>query len=195
MRKVKILLAFALMCTFTGNIQAQSIKDILEGVAKTVVGDKATSATSIKGTWKYNGPACEFESSNLLSKAGGTAAATKIEKKIAPVLKAVGVSGIVYTFDGEGNYTSKIKKRVTKGTYKFDEKEKTITFTPALGKAYTAYVTTQGSTMTLTFNADKLMATLKSISNATSGLSTTTSILNSVIGSYNGMRLGFELKK
>ncbi len=195
MAKVKFIFAFALMCVFSGNIQAQSIKDILTGVAEAVVGDKATTSNSIKGTWKYNGPACEFESSNLLSKAGGTAAANKIEKKVAPILKKVGVNGIVYTFDGNGNYTSKIKTRETKGTYKFNEKEKTITFTPSLGKAYTAYVSTQGSTMTLTFNADKLMTTLKTISNATSSLSSTASILNSIMGSYSGMRIGFELKK
>lgn len=195
MKKVKFILVMALVCLFAGNTQAQSVKDILSGIVNTVVGDKATTATSIKGTWKYSGPACEFESDNLLSKAGGTAVTSKIEKKVAPVMKAIGMSGIVYTFDGEGNYTSKIKTRETKGTYEFDEKAKTITFTPSLGKSYTAYVTTQGSTMTLTFNADKLMTTLKTITNATSKLSTTTSVLNSVLGTYDGMRIGFELKK
>lgn len=195
MKNLKIVFALALMCLCTTGVKAQSIKDILSGVVENVVGNKATTATSIKGTWKYSGPACEFESDNLLSKAGGTAAANKIEKKISPVLKTLGMNGIVYTFDGEGNYTSKIKKRTTKGTYKFDSKNKTITFTPELGKAYTAYVTTQGSTMSLTFNANKLMSTLQTISNATSKLSTTSGILNSVIGSYKGMRLGFELKK
>lgn len=77
----------------------------------------------------------------------------------------------------------------------FDEKAKTITFKPAFGSAYTAYVVTQGSTMTLTFNADKLMTTLKAVSNATSKLSTTAAIVNSLLSSYNGMRIGFELKK
>lgn len=191
----KTVFALALMCTFAADIQAQDIKDIISGVAEAVIGNKATSASSIKGTWKYSAPACEFESSNLLSKAGGTAAANKIENKVAPVLKKLGVNGIVYTFDGNGNYTSKIKSRTTKGTYKFDDKAKTITFTPTVGKAYTAYVTTQSKTMTLTFNADKLMTTLKTISNATSGLSTSASVINSVLGSYSGMRLGFELKK
>ncbi len=195
MRKIKILFALALMCMSANSIQAQSIQDILSGVAQAVVGDKATSKSSIKGTWKYSGPACEFESSSLLSKAGGTAIANKMEKRIAPVLKKVGVNGIVYTFDGEGNYTSKIKKRETKGTYTFDESAKTITFTPNIGMPYTAYVTTQGSTMTLTFNADKLMDTLKTISNATANLSSTAAIINALIGNYSGMRLGFELKK
>lgn len=110
-------------------------------------------------------------------------------------MKTLGINGIVYTFDGKGNYTSKIKKHETKGTYVFNENDKTITFTPAIGMPYTAYVVTQGSTMTLTFNADKLMNTLKTISNATSKLSTTSAIVNSILGSYNGMRIGFELKK
>lgn len=195
MKKVKVLLAAAFFCMSATSIQAQSIKDILSGVISNVVGDKATTESSFKGTWKYNAPACEFESDNLLAKAGGTAAAEKIENKVAPLLKSVGVNGIVYTFDGEGNYTSKIKKRVTKGTYKFDSKEKTITFTPTIGMAYTAHVAVQGSTMTLTFEADKLMTTLKTISNATSKLSTTAALINTLMNSYSGMRVGFELKK
>lgn len=195
MKRVKFILALAFLCMCTSSIQAQSIKDILEGVVNTVVGDKATNAKSIKGTWKYSGPACEFESDNLLSKAGGTAVTNKIKKRVAPIMKTLGINGIVYTFDGEGNYTSKIKKHETKGTYVFNENDKTITFTPAIGMPYTAYVVTQGSTMTLTFNAEKLMNTLKTISNATSKLSTTSAIVNSILGSYNGMRIGFELKK
>lgn len=195
MTKVRVLLAAAFFCMSATSIQAQSIKDILSGVISNVVGDKATTESSFKGTWKYSAPACEFKSDNLLAKAGGTAAAEKIENKVAPLLKSVGVNGIVYTFDGEGNYTSKIKKRVTKGTYKFDSKAKTITFTPTIGMAYTAHVAVQGSTMTLTFEADKLMTTLKTISNATSKLSTTAALINTLMNSYSGMRVGFELKK
>ena len=195
MTKVRVLLAAAFFCMSATSIQAQSIKDILSGVISNVVGDKATTESSFKGTWKYNAPACEFESDNLLAKAGGTAAAEKIEKRVAPLLKSVGVNGIVYTFDGKGNYTSKIKKRVTEGTYKIDSKAKTITFTPTIGMAYTAHVAVQGSTMTLTFEADKLMTTLKTISNATSKLSTTAALINTLMNSYSGMRVGFELKK
>lgn len=195
MTKVRVLLAAAFFCMSSTSIQAQSIKDILSGVISNVVGDKATTESSFKGAWKYNAPACEFESDNLLAKAGGTAAAEKIEKRVAPLLKSVGVNGIVYTFDGKGNYTSKIKKRVTEGTYKFDSKAKTITFTPTIGMAYTAHVAVQGSTMTLTFEADKLMTTLKTISNATSKLSTTAALINTLMNSYSGMRVGFELKK
>ena len=195
MKNFTIVFVMAIMCLFTSSVKAQSIGDILKGVVGSVVGDKATTETSIKGTWKYSGPACEFESSSVLAQAGGSAVATKMENKVAPILKKMGVNGIVYTFDGNGNYTSKIKKRETKGTYTFDKKNKTITFTPTYGKSYTAYVATQGSTMTLTFNSDKLMTVLKTISNSTAGLSTSAAIINSIIKNYDGMRLGFELKK
>ena len=195
MKKVRVLLAAAFFCMSATSIQAQSIKDILSGVISNVVGDKATTESSFKGTWKYSAPACEFESDNLLARAGGTAAAEKIEKRVAPLLKSVGVNGIVYTFDGEGNYTSKIKKRVTEGTYKFDSDAKTITFTPTIGMAYTAHVAVQGSTMTLTFEANKFMNTIKAISNATSKFSTTAALINTLMNSYSGMRVGFELKK
>lgn len=49
--------------------------------------------------------------------------------------------------------------------------------------------------MTLTFNSNKLMTVLKTISNSTAGLSTSAAVINSIIKNYDGMRLGFELKK
>lgn len=194
MKRFKFFLA-ALMLLFTvSNVQAQSLGDLLSGIGKTVVGNKATTETSIKGTWKYSGPACLFESDNLLAKAGGSAASTKIENKIAPIVKNY-VNGIVFTFDGNGNYTSKLKTRVTKGTYTFDSKNKTITFKPAIGKAYIAYVAVTGSEMTLVFNANKLMSVLKTISNSAANTNSTASTINSLLKNYNGMRLGFRLKK
>lgn len=194
MKRFKFFLA-ALMLLFTvSSVQAQSLGDLLSGIGKTVVGNKATTETSIKGTWKYSGPACLFESDNLLAKAGGSAASTKIENKIAPIVKNY-VNGIVFTFDGNGNYTSKLKTRVTKGTYTFDSKNKTITFKPAIGKAYIAYVAVTGSEMTLVFNANKLMSVLKTISNSAANTNSTASTINSLLKNYNGMRLGFRLKK
>lgn len=132
MKRIKFFLVAAMLLISASGVQAQSIGDLLTGLGKTLVGDKATTAASLKGTWTYTGPACEFESDNLLSKAGGSAVSTKIENKITPVLKKYGVHGIVYTFDGNGNYTTKIKKRTIKGTYTFDSKKKTITFKPHL---------------------------------------------------------------
>lgn len=97
MKRIKFFLVAAMLLISASGVQAQSIGDLLTGLGKTLVGDKATTAASLKGTWTYTGPACEFESDNLLSKAGGSAVSTKIENKITPVLKKYGVQGIVYT--------------------------------------------------------------------------------------------------
>lgn len=188
MKKIKFIMAAVMLLIGATTMQAQSLGDILGGIGK------ATTEEGIKGTWTYTGPACEFESDNFLAKAGGTAAATKIENKLSPILKKY-VPGIVYTFDGKGNYTTKIKKQTIHGTYTFNSKEKTITFKPTFGKEYTAHVSVQGKEMTLVFNADKLMTILKSISNTTATQSTTAATINALLKSYNGMRLGFKLKK
>lgn len=195
MKRIKFFLVAAMLLISASGVQAQSIGDLLTGLGKTLVGDKATTAASLKGTWTYTGPACEFESDNLLSKAGGSAVSTKIENKITLVLKKYGVQGIVYTFDGNGNYTTTIKKRTIKGTYTFDSKKKTITFKPHYGKEYTANVSILSNQMTLVFNADKLMHVLQTISNTAAKQNSTAATINTLMKNYNGMRLGFRLKK
>lgn len=195
MKRIKFFLVAAMLLISASGVQAQSIGDLLTGLGKTLVGDKATTAASLKGTWTYTGPACEFESDNLLSKAGGSAVSTKIENKITPVLKKYGVQGIVYTFDDNGNYTTKIKKRTIKGTYTFNSKKKTITFKPHYGKEYTANVSILSNQMTLVFNADKLMHVLQTISNTAAKQNSTAATINTLMKNYNGMRLGFRLKK
>ena len=101
MKKIQFIMAAVMLLIGATTMQAQSLGDILGGIGKAIVGDKATTEEGIKGTWTYTGPACEFESDNLLAKAGGTAAAAKIESKLSPIMKKY-VPGIVYTFDGEG---------------------------------------------------------------------------------------------
>ena len=57
------------MCSV--HAEAQDLKSVLTGVAKAVIGNKATTAHSIVGTWTYQAPECQFESDQLLAKAGG----------------------------------------------------------------------------------------------------------------------------
>ncbi len=145
------------------NANAQDLKSILTGVAKAVVGDKATTSSSIIGTWKYVGPQCQFESENLLAKAGGEVAAKEVEEKMQTVYDRIGMSGCEYTFNEDGTYSYTLKKRTMSGTYTFDDKEKTITMKGKLGVKTVAHVTVTGNDMSLVFNADKLMSVLKTI--------------------------------
>lgn len=194
MRK-KALWMVGLLFALSLQAGAQDLKSILTGVAKAVVGDKATTESSILGTWTYVAPECQFKSENLLTKAGGEVAAKEVEEKLQSVYNKVGMSGCQYTFKEDGTYSYTVKKRTTTGTYTFDNEAKTVTMKSKLGIKTVANVTVTGNSMSLVFNADKLMTVLKTITGAASKVNSTASVINSVAGAYDGLMLGFELKK
>ena len=102
---LKSIWILLVMCGVSANAGAQDLKSILSGVAKAVVGNKATTASSIIGTWTYSGPECQFESENLLAKAGGEMAAKEVEEKMIAVYNKVGMNNIRYTFNEDGTYS------------------------------------------------------------------------------------------
>ena len=192
---LKSIWILLVMCGVSANAGAQDLKSILSGVAKAVVGNKAKTASSIIGTWTYSGPECQFESENLLAKAGGEMAAKEVEEKMIAVYNKVGMNNIRYTFNEDGTYSYQMKKRTVTGSYVFDDAAKTITMTGKLGLKTVAYVTVTGNDMSMVFKADKLMSILKTITGAASKVNSTAATINSVAEAYDGLMLGFELKK
>lgn len=192
---LKSIWILLVMCGVSANAGAQDLKSILSGVAKAVVGNKATTASSIIGTWTYSGPECQFESENLLAKAGGEMAAKEVEEKMIAVYNKVGMNNIRYTFNEDGTYSYQMKKRTVTGSYVFDDAAKTITMTGKLGLKTVAYVTVTGNDMSMVFKADKLMSILKTITGAASKVNSTAATINSVAEAYDGLMLGFKLKK
>ena len=192
---LKSIWILLVMCGVSANAGAQDLKSILSGVAKAVVGNKATRASSVIGTWTYSGPECQFESENLLAKAGGEMAAKEVEEKMIAVYNKVGMNNIRYTFNEDGTYSYQMKKRTVTGSYVFDDAAKTITMTGKLGLKTVAYVTVTGNDMSMVFKADKLMSILKTITGAASKVNSTAATINSVAEAYDGLMLGFELKK
>ena len=192
---LKSIWILLVMCGVSANAGAQDLKSILSGVAKAVVGNKATTASSIIGTWTYSGPECQFESENLLAKAGGEMAAKEVEEKMIAVYNKVGMNNIRYTFNEDGTYSYQMKKRTVTGSYVFDDAAKTITMTGKLGLKTVAYVTVTGNDMSMVFKAEKLMSILKTITGAASKVNSTAATINSVAEAYDGLMLGFELKK
>lgn len=194
MKYIRIILAAVLLSMTATGAQAQSIKDIFSGVVNAVTGNKV-SRESLVGTWTYSSPDCEFESDNLLAKAGGAAASKKINSKLTSIYSKVGMTGVTFTFKDDGTYTSKIKSRTTSGTYTLDEKNKTLTLKTTAGLTMTAHVTVSSSEMSMLFESDKLMSGLKTVTSLASKVNSTASAISSLLGSYDGMRLGFKLKK
>ena len=78
MKKNIVSLAFmAVFLLMATNSQAQSWKDLLnkDNISKVVNAITGTPETiDMTGTWNYKGSAVEFESDNLLMKAGGAEA-------------------------------------------------------------------------------------------------------------------------
>ena len=84
MRRLVFWQLFVAALLLTGNSHAQSIKDLFnkENIEKAVNAVTGKSTADMTGTWSYSGSAIEFESDNLLQKAGGAVAATAAEKKL-----------------------------------------------------------------------------------------------------------------
>lgn len=170
---------------------------ILGNIIASVTGSLTTTQANLVGTWTYTEPAVQFEDENLLAQAGGGAAATKVEKKLATIYKMAGLEAgkVKFTFTADGAFTYTIGKRTFNGTYTFDKERKTVNMVAAGGQFnLTAYVTISGPQMSLCFDSTKVLELLKLASNYTSANSTLGAI-GSIVGNFKGMKTGFKFQK
>ena len=192
----KLVCIIALLCAVSVQGNAQSLKDILSGVAKAVVGDKATTQASLIGTWDYVGPDCQLKGDDILKNIGGETAGEEVEKKMAPIYEKAGLNTIQYTFNEDKTCSYTIKGKKVEGTYEFDAEAKTVTIKAGkLGIKTTAHIVTLGSNMSFVYDADKILSVVKTITGAASGLNASSSTVNKLLEQFNGMMVGFELKK
>lgn len=192
----KIVCIIALFCAVSVQMDAQSLKDILSGVAKTVVGDKATTAASIVGTWDYVGPDCQLKGDNVLTDIGGEAAGAEVEKKVQSLYEKTGLNTIQFTFNEDKTCSYMVKGKKAEGTYEFDSEAKTVTIkTGKLGIKVTAHIVTLGSNMSFLFDADKILSVVKTITGAASKVNSSAATINALASQFDGMMVGFELKQ
>lgn len=198
MKKYVLSLAVvSVLLLVTTNVQAQSWKDLfnkdnIEKVVNAVTGNQTIDMT---GTWTYSGSAIEFESDNLLQKAGGAAAAAVAEKKLDEQLAKVGIKDgqVSFTFNADSTFTSTVGKRTMTGTYSYDATDKVVHLRYFKLLNMNAKVNCTSTNMDLLFNSDKLLKLIAFISSKSS--STTLKTISSLADSYDGMMLGFALKK
>lgn len=200
----KLQLFIACICGLFGvvnNVQAQSWKDIFntENISKAVDAVKEITGTntvsSITGTWTYSGSAVAFESDNLLNKAGGVAAASTVENKLDTQLSKVGIKAGVtrFTFEEDGSFTSVVGKRTLKGTYTYDSSTSTVNLKYAGLIGMNAAVTGSSNSISLLFDADKLLQFITFLGSKVNN--TTIKAITSIAETYDGMKLGMEMKK
>lgn len=192
----KLVCIIVLLCVVSVQGNAQSLKDILSDVAKVVVGDKTTTQASLIGTWDYVGPDCQLKGDDILKNIGGETAGEEVEKKMAPIYEKAGLNTIQYTFNEDKTCSYTIKGKKVEGTYEFDAEAKTVTIKAGkLGIKTTAHIVTLGSNMSFVYDADKILSVVKTITGAASGLNASASTVNKLLEQFNGMMVGFELKK
>ena len=192
----KLVCIIALLCAVAVQADAQDLKGILSGVAKAVVGDKATTAASLVGTWDYVGPDCQLKGDDVLTNIGGEAAGEEVEEKVEAIYNKAGLNTIQFTFNEDNTCSYTVKGKKVEGTYEFDAEAKTVTIKAGkLGVKVTAHIVTLGSNMSFVFDADKILSVVKKITGVASKINSSAATINALASKFDGMMIGFELKK
>lgn len=170
---------------------------VLGSLLGNLIGESTTiTEKKLAGTWNYTGADCAFESENFLAKAGGAVAAGKINEQLNTQLAKVGIKqgACSFTFKEDNTYSAVIGGRNISGNYTIDAENKKIkmTYLGGLG-SMSPHVSLKGNKLSLLLDSDKLLNLVKTIS----ALSNSSSIktVSSLLGNYDGMYIGIQLKK
>ncbi len=181
--------------TTTGSSSTGS--SIINGILNNVIGSATFSQADLCAhTWKYSKPGCTFTSENLLAKAGGEIAASKIEEDLSKYYSKFGFSksNTYFTFKTDGTFAAKIDGKSWNGTYTFDEKTHAIQLKGLLLSA-SGFATRTANGISLLFEQKKLLTLVKTLSKLNLTGSTTMSAVSSIVDNYDGVRVGFEMTK
>ena len=181
--------------TTTGSSSTGS--SIINGILNNVIGSATFSQADLCAhTWKYSKPGCAFTSENLLAKAGGEIAASKIEEDLSKYYSKFGFSksNTYFTFKTDGTFAAKIDGKSWNGTYTFDEKTHAIQLKGLLLSA-SGFATRTANGISLLFEQKKLLTLIKTLSKLNLTGSTTMSAVSSIVDNYDGVSIGFEMTK
>lgn len=170
---------------------------IINDILNNVIGSATFSQADLCGhTWKYSKPGCAFTSENLLAKAGGEIAASKVEEDLSKYYSKFGFSksNTNFTFKTDGTFAAKIDGKSWNGTYTFDEKTHAIQLKGLLLSA-SGFATRTANGISLLFEQKKLLTLIKTLSKLNLTGSTTMSAVSSIVDNYDGVRIGFEMTK
>ncbi len=197
MKKFIFWQLFIAALLMTNPSQAQSLKDLFnkENIEKAVSSVTGKGKVEMTGTWSYKGSAIEFESDNLLQKAGGTVAATAAEKKLDEQLSKIGIKAgqMSFTFNADSTFSAKVGQKTMKGSYSYNASTHKVNLKFAKLIGMNAKVNSTSSTMDLLFESDKLLKLITFLSSKTSNATLKT--IGTLADSYDGMMLGFSLQK
>ena len=200
MKKVKaiVLAAVAMIVTSCGT-QGNILGGILQGgtlgnVIISVIGAQKVTAQDLIGSWTYSGPGCAFTSENLLAKAGGEVAATKIKEKALPYYQQIGITSqnTAITFKQDGTYSATFRGTPLSGNWTYDEASCKVTLSSLLLNI-NCYAKRNYTGIGLLFESSKLLTILQAMA-AMSGNQNIQAV-GEISKTYDGLRLGFDFSR
>ncbi|MGL5938387.1 MAG: DUF4923 family protein [Phocaeicola sp.] len=189
-----------LLLTTSVTVSAQDLKGILGSVVNQVVG-KATTQERLVGNWKYVRPDCKLKGDNILAQAGSVLAEKAVVEQMETMCKKVGISAGKFSceFRADGTFLFIILGKSTEGTYTFDPETKNVELTMRFGITFNAEVVmaARGNSLSLLFEADKIISLLKTISRLATKKSSNSTLatIGLLAEQYKGLQLGFEFEK
>ena len=154
-----------------------------------------TTKKALVGSWVYEEPAIQFESQNLLDKAGGVVASQNVADNITPYFEMIGLKtgGIALDLREDNTCTITLGGQTIDGTYEFDDETKKLSLKAGFIPLPAAYLSIVNNQMAMTYDSSMLLNLIKVIG-STSNQSTFSSVA-SLADSYDGMKTGFTFKK
>ena len=201
-----LMLSALFLCAQGANAQLSGLLDkaksaissgsTASNIVSSLIGTATVTTSNISGTWSYSKPAIAFESENVLSQAGGAAAASAIEDKLASSVAKYGITAgkMILAFKSDGTFTCTVKGKTTNGTYKLNKATITLYTAKLQKKTLSANVKISGSTLQITFKADKLLTFIQGL-NTLNASSSSLSTVSSLAKNFNGMQIGFKFAK
>ena len=163
-------------------------------VITSVIGLDKVTEKQLYGTWKYKGPGCAFNSEKALAKAGGEVAAVQVEEKLQPYYDNLKISetNTWFTFNEDKSFSGQIAGKSISGSYTLNEKDGQIMLKTFLF-SINGYTKRETSGISLLFESKKLLTIFQTLA-ALSGNQTMEGI-GEISKNYDGVRLGFDLKR
>lgn len=205
MKRFYLIITLALLAAGTVQTKAQSLKDLLnkenvEDIVNTITDQLDIIPENIAGEWEYSGIDIKFTGDNALMNIASEAAVGKIEEKLTEYMQIIGLKegALSYDFSTDNSFTTSFLKLELPGKYTFSSEEDSIELaygsTGKLnGVKMKATAKVNATNLELLFNADKLIEFLGRISSSSDNQKL--AALNQLISQYDGLKIGFELKR
>lgn len=205
MKRFYLIITLALLASGTIQTRSQSLKDLLnkesiEDIVNTITDQMDIIPENIEGEWEYNSIDVKFTGDNALMNAASEVAVSKIEDKLTEYMQIIGLKEgtFGYRFNPDGSFTTSFLKLELPGKYTFSSEEDSIELAygstgKLKGVKMKATAKVNATNLELLFNADKLMEFLGKISSSSDNQKL--AALNQLISQYDGLKIGFELKR